>query len=332
MTITVDYTPVGTVYETARRAGSVQAQLQMFQMRQQQENFEMRLKAEQDARQWTERMRQEASAEDYQRTLAMAQAKSQIDFDSDIQMYQRKRMMMMSEIEQIQGADFLTQDDKDELARRAYGKHFGVTLANTTMENFLEKQQYKSAVVRQLQERVDSEEMSPEEARNYAAASGIPYSANMFVPESEKLRIRRDKLGARFRSTVAALEDYKEGTDWLGRERVEIFDRESREWREATPREEGNYERLVAESASLNDEMLGIEEMSLRQIPQQEIDAYLARLGPEVRIGWDLAKAEGISFPEFLSKIGKLPKKPRAPSLLEKISPIGAMSYIAGAR
>ena len=332
MAIRVDYTPVGAVYETARRAGSVQAQLQMFQMRQAQENFEMRLQAEQDARQWTERMRQEAAQEDYQRTLAMAQAKSQIDFDSEIQMYQRKRMIMMSEIEQIQAADFLTQDDKEELAKRAYGKHFGVTLANTTMENFLAKQQYKSAVVKQLQERVDTEEMSPEEARNYAAASGIPYSANMFVPESEKLRIQRDKLGARFRSTVAALKDFQEGRDWLGRERIEILDRETRDWREATPREEGMYERLIAESVSLNDEMLEIEQMSVRQMPQQEIDAYLSRLGPEARVGWDLAKAEGMTFLEFLSRIGKLPKKPRAPGLLEKISPLGAMSYLAGAR
>ncbi len=69
--------------------------------------------------------------------------------------------------------------------------------------------------------------------------------------------------------------------------------------------------------------------MSVAPVPQKEIDAYLAKLGPQAAVGWELAKAEGMSFQEFLRKTGNLPKKPREPSLLEKISPIGALGYIA---
>lgn len=338
MGIRVDYTPVGEVYAAARRAGSVQAQLDSFQRQEEQDRFEVTLKAQQDAREFEARVRQEAASEDYQRTMAMAQAKSQIDFDSEIQMYHRKRMMMLSEIEQIQGADFLTQPDKDELAKRAYAKHFGATMGSTTMDNFLAKEQYKTAMIRQLQEQVDTADMSPEEARNYAAAAGIPYSSNMFVPQSEQLRIKRDKLGVRFRSTVAALKDYSEKTSWTGRDIVEILDRESREWREATPREQGNYERLKIEAASLDAEIAEVEQMSLRQPSQQEIETTLSKLGPQYSQGWQLAQAEGMSFLEFLQKIGIKGMGEaggggvsiRKPSLLEKISPVAAFGYMAG--
>ena len=330
MPITVDYTPVGAVYEAARYAGSVSGQLQAFQLRQQREMFDIRMQADEESRRWQEQMRQEAATEDYQRTLAMAQAKSQIDFDSDVAMYQRKRQMLTAEIDQIQGADFLTQPQKDEIAKKAYAKHFGVTLGSTTMENFLAKQQYKMAMVTQLQEQVDANAddpttgMSPEEARNYAAGAGIPYSANMFVPEREVIREKRDALGSDFRSTVAAMDDFKEDN----KGRVFIFDREKRRWKRATSQQEGIYERLKQEAEYLSGELGDLERMSAAPVPQKEIDAYLAKLGPDASVGWELAKAEGVSFQQFLVDNKLVPKRPREPSLLEKISPVGALSYI----
>lgn len=328
MPITVDYTPVGQIYEAARYAGSVEGQLQAFQLRQQREMFDIKMQADEDARRWREQMVREARTEQYQQTLQLAQAKSQIDFEAEVQMYQRKRMMLMAEIDQIQGADFLTQLQKDDIAKKAYAKHFGVSLGNTTMENFLAKQQYKMMMVRQLQESVDAEEMSPEEARNYAAGAGIPYSAKMFVPEREQIRQQRHALRADFRSTVAAMDDFKE----TKRGRVEIYDREKRKWKEATPQQEGIYERLKTEAEYLDRELDDLEKMSVRPVPQEEIDAYLAKLGPQAAVGWELARAEGMSFQEFLQKIGALPKRPKGPGLLEKVSPIAAMKYIAGNR
>lgn len=322
MPITVDYTPVGAVYETARYAGSVQGQLQAFQMRQQQENFEIQMQAQEDARVWQEQMQREASAEQYQRTIALAQAKSQIDFDSDIQTYQRKRMMLMAEIDQIQSADFLTQAQKDEIGKKAYAKHFGVTLGSTTMENFIAKQQYKMQMVTQLQEQVDANEadpatgMTPEEARTYAAGAGIPYSANMFVPEREITRRKRDALGSDFRSTVTALKDFKEDK----RGRVFIYDREDRDWSRATPQQKGIYERLRQEAEYLSNELDDVERMSVAPVPQKEIDAYLAKLGPQATVGWELAKAEGMNFQEFLRKIGAVPKESADRSLLHNIA------------
>lgn len=311
MPITVDYTPVGQVYEAARYAGSVTGQLQAFQMRQAQENLEIERRIEQETRVWQEQMQREASAEQYQRALALAQAKSQIDFDSDIQTYQRKRQMMMAEIDQIQGADWLTQPQKDEIAKKAYAKHFGVTLGSMTMENFLAKQQYKMAMVTQLQEQVDANEgdpltgMSPEEARNYAAGAGIPYSANMFVPEREITRQKRDVLATDFRSTFAMMRDSFK----VKRGRIYTWDREDRDWRRATAEEEGVYERLQQELQYLSAELSDAERMSVAPVPQKEIDAYLAKLGPQAAVGWELARAEGMSFQEFLAKIGAMPKK-----------------------
>lgn len=331
MPITVDYTPVGQVYEAARYAGSVQGQLQAFQMRQQREMFDIKMQADEDARRWQEQMLNEARTEQYQRAIQLAQAKSQIDFDSEVQMYQRKRQMLMAEIDQIQGADFLTQPQKDEIGKKAYAKHFGVSLGSTTMENFLAKQQYKMQMITQLQEQVDANEadpstgMTPEEARNYAAGAGIPYSANMFVPEREVIRRQRDALGADFRSTFAMMRD----SFRVKRGRIYTWDREDRDWRRATPQEEGDYERLRQELEYLSGELADAEKMSVTPVPQKEIDAYLAKLGPQASVGWELAKAEGMSFQEFLVKIGAVPKRPREPGLLEKISPIGALSYIA---
>lgn len=330
MPIAIDYTPVGAIYETARYAGSVSGQLQAFQMRQQREMFDIKMQADEVSRQWQERMRQEAATEDYQRTLAMAQARSQIDFDSDIAIYQRKRQMLMAEIDQIQGADFLTQSQKDEIAKKAYAKHFGVTLGSTTMENFLAKQQYKMAMVAQLQEQVDANAddpttgMSPEEARNYAAGAGIPYSANMFVPEREVARRKRDVLGSDFRSTITAMKDFKEDK----RGRVFIFDREDREWNRATPQQEGIYERLRRDAEYLSAELADLDRLSMAPVPQKEIDAYLAKLGPDASVGWELAKAEGVDFRQFLIDNNLVPKRPREPSLWEKTTPFGAVSYM----
>ena len=303
MAIKVDYTPVGQVYETARRAGSVQAIMDMDQRQQEQERFEMQLKVQQDAREFEARVRQEAATEDYQRTLAMAQAKSQIDFDSELQMYQKKRMLMMGEIEQIQASPILSGANKEELSKRAYAKHFGVTLGSQTMENFLAKEQYKQAVVKQLQEAVDGG-MAPEVARSRAAAAGIPYSANMFPDKAEELRDDKNKLLVRLHQVQADLARFRDFNPWGPKgARVEVKDIETGEVRTATRSEVGIRDTLVRQAGELVAELEDLGQQA-KVVPPDEVESVLNRMPDEYREGWKLAENEGYTFLEFLKKTG----------------------------
>ncbi len=308
MGIKVDYTPVGQVYETAKRAGSVQMLLQQDQRQQEQERFEMQMNAEQDAREFQARVQQEAQSEQYQRALMLATAKSDIDFQSEIAMYQKKRAMMLSEIEQIQNSDILSDANKEELADRAYAKHFGVTLGNTTMENFLEKQQYKMAIVKQLEEQVSQGLMSPEEARNMAAANGVPYSANMFPDEAEELRDDKNKLLVRLSQVQAGLAKFRDFNPWGPKgPRVEIKDIETGETREATKSEVGIRDALIRQAGELVVELEALERKGA-VVPQNEIVALEAAMEPEVRAVWDKARLQGVTIVEFMQKLRALEK------------------------
>jgi len=336
MPINVDYTPVGEIYEASRVAGSVQGLMQADQMQQQQENFEMRLQAEQQAREWTERMRQEAATEDYQRTLAMAQAKADIDFQTEVAAYQKKRALFMSEVGEIEASDKFTSAQKQEIVAKAYANRLGVTLGNTTMENLLAKQQNKMALVKHVQEQVDLNEqdpttgMTPEEGRQQLAAAGVPYSNKMLIPEKTQIRDQLDGRTQQLRLIKTAMKDYGVGKEWTQRGKLTVKDTPSSEPRVAQPHEEAAYESLKRRATELMGEIAELEKMAKPAIPQREIDAYLATLPPEAAAGWEIAKAEGMSFQEFLERIGAMPKKPKKPTLFQKISPIGAMGYIAG--
>ncbi len=339
MGITVDYTPVGQVYETAKQAGSVQVLMQQDQRQQEQERFEMNLKAEQDSRQWQIQMEQEARTEDYQRALQLAEAKAQIDFDSEISMYQKKRAMMLSEIEQIQNSPILSDENKKELADRAYAKHFGTTLGNTTMENFLEKAQYKTALVRHLQEQVD-QGMSPEEAKGIATANQISGADKLFPDEAEELRDDKNKLLIRIEQVRAGLARFSEKDPWdFKKPYVAIKDIDTGETRKATKPEIGIRDALIRQAGELVEELRALEQKSV-VIPQNEIEAILQKLGPQYQEGWRLAQAEGMSFQAFLQKIGVkgLDRASvggvalRKPNLLEKLSPMAAFGYMTGVK
>ena len=311
MGITVDYTPMGAVQEAGRQAGSARGHLERAQMQQTQDRFEMTLKAQRDAREFTARMQQEAASESYERALALAQAKSQIDFESEIQMYQKRRAMMFSEIEQIQSSQILNPEEAEVLTKKAMSKMFGV-VGNSTMENFYEKERAKMVVYDSLKKQVDSGAMTSEEAQEQARIHGFSYATSMFLKPEQIAAEKAEKLEQRFDRVRRQLDTYgidKGGLFGIGKDYVTVKDKPDAKPRKATMGEIARKESLERQMAEIMEARDTLYMEATPKMSMEEQDVILAELDPVYQDLWETGKKEGISFEEFLFDIGYTKKK-----------------------
>lgn len=262
MPITVDYTPYAALHDMSTEAGQARAATQdvqrstSIQLQQMQQDFQKESWA------FQQRAEQEARAEDYQRSLQMAQAKQEIDLQGELRMYTQKRDQFMSDVSQIQEADFLNDEDKERLQKKAYAKYFGVA-DSTSLEDYFVKQKAKQQQVRNLQEQVAAGTMTADVARGEATALGVPQSARLFeTPEQIATKKLKPLLTEQRQLRAEIRANFQINNRGWGKNNLWVKDPVEREWVEATKEEEAEHKAMLQRLLTVTQKISDLEDVA----------------------------------------------------------------------
>jgi len=214
MAIVVDYTPIQAVGELAQKAG--EASYQNIQMQQQHQENMAQLQANLELRnsQFQQKMQQQAMAEQFQYQSAMLQQRKQIDMDLELADYARNKQKLTQVLGMIKDSDEFSSSEKAQLSLQAMSKYAdvgqGISTAsfnepNRAMQNFLQEGTFRMQMSKSLQDSVNNEQLSPEEAENMARAYGLV--ANFKSPQEQR-QVVVDKAAKRLESATKILNSH----------------------------------------------------------------------------------------------------------------------------
>lgn len=211
MAIVVDYTPIEAIGELAQRAGQATFENVQLQQRHQENMAQLQANLELRNSQFQQKMQQQAMAEQFQYQSAMLQQRKQIDMDLELADYARNKQKLTQVLGMIKDSDEFSSSEKAQLSLQAMSKYAdvgqGISTAsfnepNRAMQNFLQEGTFRMQMSKSLQDSVNNEQLSPEEAENMARAYGLV--ANFKSPQEQR-QVVIDKAAKRLESATKIL-------------------------------------------------------------------------------------------------------------------------------
>jgi hypothetical protein len=214
MAIVVDYTPYEAVGELAKSAGQSIYQRERQQAADQKDMMQLQSRLQQQNAQFMANLQQEALQEQFQYQSAMLMQRKQIDMDLELADYARNKQKLMQVMNMINESDEFNPSEKAELSLQAMSKYagvgqgissgsFGGAGGDDTMQRYLQQGTFKQNLAQSLQAAVDSGQMEPSAAENFARSYGL--TADFKSPQ-ELQRRQSDQALKRLETAQEALD------------------------------------------------------------------------------------------------------------------------------